>query len=718
MVIMKKSLLVILLSVFIAVFAHAQEGMWLMSQLGQLKLQEHGIQLQDNEIYNPDKPALYNAIVQVGGGTGSFVSPDGLIITNHHVAYTALQRASTVDNDYLNDGYTAWNKKDEIEAPGYQAKMLTEMKDVTQEVLAAVKGITDPVEKDKKINAKISEMTDKIDKGKDDISATVAEMYNGRHYVLFVYKLIKDLRIVYAPPMAIGNYGGEIDNWMWPRHTGDFSFLRAYVAPDGTGREFNAENVPFHPKVWLKVAKEPIKEGDVTFVIGYPGNTTRYRTSNSADWNLNNNYPYSIETFNDIINILHETTKDDQEGWLKKASLEKGLANAMKNYQGKVDGMKKSDYVQKKLDFEKEFLAWANSDPARKEKYGSLVSDIKKEYDVIRKTVDRDNVMGSLQGLSGTLMGIAFQVYNVSDEMSKPEKDRDPGFNEKNIDKQIENLQYAYANYYEPADKAMFVYMLKKTSNLPADQRIKGLEPVLGDKNLSVEKFAEKAYATSKLNDIDYVRTLFKMSPAQLKALNDPFINMAASLSPEIKANGKVYESFNANVVNLRKKYIEALYEWKGGNLYPDANSTMRFTYGPIRGYDPADAITYHPFTSLKGAIEKNTGKVPFNAPEKLVSLYYNKDFGRWMDPLRKDVPVAFTHMADITGGNSGSPVMNAKGEIIGVAFDGNYEAMISDWQYDYDIQRTISVDIRYVMFILDKFSKADFLLKEMGVAN
>jgi hypothetical protein len=715
---MKKSFLLLLLSIFIAVITHAQEGMWLMSQLGQLKLQEHGIQLQDNEIYNPDKPALYNAIVQIGGGTGSFVSPDGLIITNHHVAYTALQRASSVDHDYLRDGYTAWNKKDEIKAPGYQLKMLSEMKDMTQEVLAAAKGITDPVERDKKINAKISVMTEKIEKGKDDVSAVIADMYNGRQYILFVYKLIKDLRIVYAPPMAIGNYGGETDNWMWPRHTGDFSFLRAYVAPDGTGREYNEENIPFHPVVWLKVAKEPIREGDMTFVIGYPGNTTRYRTSNSADWNLNNNYPYAIKTFYDIINILHETTKDDQEGWLKVASLEKGLANTMKNYQGKVDGMKKTNYVQKKLDFEKEFLVWANSDPVRKEKYGSLVSDIKQEYDVIRKTVDRDNVMGSLQGLAGTLMGIASQVYSVADEMSKPEKDRDPGFTEKNIEKQIENLQYAYANYYEPADKAMFIYMLKKASNLPADQRIKGLEPILTDKSQSIERFADKAYTASKLKDIEYVKTLFKMSPEQLKSLNDPFINITVALDPEIKANQKVYESFAANVVNLRKQYIEALYEWQGGNLYPDANGTMRFTYGPIRGYDPADAVTYHPFTSLKGVIDKNTGVEPFNAPVELVSLYNNKNFGRWMDPQRKDVPVAFTHMADITGGNSGSPVMNSKGEIIGVVFDGNYEAMISDWQYDYDIQRTISVDMRYVLFILDKFSKADFLLKEMGVGK
>lgn len=456
----------------------------------------------------------------------------------------------------------------------------------------------------------------------------------------------------------------------------------------------------------------------MTFVIGFPGSTTRFRTSNSAEWNLKNNYPFTIANFNDIINILHETTKDNPEGWLKVASLEKGLANAMKNYQGKVDGMKKTNYVQNKLDFEKKFLTWANSDPSRKTKYGNLVANITKEYDVIRKNVDHDNVLGSLQGLSGTLLGIAGQLYSVTKEMSKPEKDRAPGYTEKNLERMLEGLQYNYANYYEPADKAMLIHSLKLAAKLAGDQRIKGLEPILSDKTISFESFVDKAYANSKLKDLDYVKTLFKKTPAELEALNDPFINMTVSLYPEIKANQETYESFAANVTELRKQYIDALYEWKGGNLYPDANGTMRFTYGPVRGYDPADAVTYHPFTTLKGLVDKNTGKEPFNAPEGLVDLYKNKDFGRWTAPQLNDVPVAFTHMADITGGNSGSPVMNAKGEIIGVVFDGNYEAMISDWQYDYDIQRTISVDIRYVMFIIEKLSKANFLLTEMGVAR
>jgi len=715
---MKKSILIILLSILIAIISHAQEGMWLMNQLGQLDLQEKGILLQDNEIYSPDNPALYNAIVQVGGGTGSFVSPDGLIITNHHVAFTALQRASSVSSDYLDKGFTAREKKDEIQAPGYKALLLSEMKDVTDEVLAAAKGITDPVEKDKKITVKITEMTEKIEKDKKDIKATVADMYEGRQFILYVYKVINDLRIVYAPPLAIGKYGGDIDNWIWPRHTGDFSFLRAYVAPDGTGREYDAANVPFHPEVWLKVAKDPIKEGDMTFVIGYPGFTTRYRTSNSADWNLNVNYPFSIHNFTEIIALLHETTKDNPEGWLKVASLENGLANGLKNYQGKVDGMKKMNYVQKKLDFEKEFIAWANSKLETKEKYAGLIADEAKEYIVLRKTRERDNISGILQGLAGVEYGMAGTIYAIVKELEKPEKDRQPGFSEKDVQDFKDNIQYNYANYFEPSDKAMLLRALKMAAALPADQRISGLEYIFSDKTKTIAQFVDEAYKNSRLNDMEYAKTLPDMSSKQLEALNDPFIKMAAAVYPMQEEINKTNEQFGARVGEIRKQYLQALYEWKGTGMYPDANSTMRFTYGPVRGYDPADAVTYHPFTFLKGVVEKNTGKEPFNAPEGLIALYNTKDFGRWMDPQRKDVPVAFIHMADITGGNSGSPVMNAKGEILGVVFDGNYEAMISDWQYDYEIQRTISVDIRYVMFILDKFSKADFLLKEMGIAK
>ncbi|MCB2219015.1 MAG: S46 family peptidase [Bacteroidetes bacterium] len=713
---MKKYYLSIVLLFIFTAATIAQEGMWLLNQIDQLNLKEKGLEIDPSEIYNPDQPALYQAIVQLGGGTASFVSPEGLLITNHHVAYGALQRVSTAETDYLTKGFLASNRGEEINAPGYEARLVTEMTDVTDDILKAAKKATDPEERDKLVNEAIEKMTEKIEKSGDDIDARVAEMYNGKQYILFVYKLFKDIRLVYAPPKSIGKFGGDIDNWMWPRHTGDFSFMRVYVSPDGKGTDYSEDNIPYKPAVWLKVAKDDLKEGDLTFIVGFPGATTRYRTSNSARWNLLYNYPFSIENFGAIIALMDELTAEDPEGKLKVASLRAGLANAMKNYQGKVDGMNNTHFVDKKLEFEKEFLMWANNKPETREKYGSIIDDIAQTYKTIERYKDRDNVMGLFGGLSGTLYNVASQLYNVAREMEKPEKDRDPGYNDELLERFKAQVPFIYANYYQPLDKALLERSLILANDLPKDQRIEGFNYILSNSEMTINEFVDQAYDLSKLNDPEYAAGLIGKNSKELEALNDPFIKMAASVYDMQQESQKVYNKFAAEVTDLRKKYIDGLYEWKGEGLYPDANGTIRFTSGPVKGYSPEDAVWYRPFTSLSGVMAKDTGKEPFDVPAGLKALFKKKDFGPWVDPELKDVPVAFLHQCDITGGNSGSPVMNAKGEIIGVAFDGNYEAMISDWQYDFELQRTISVDIRYCLFITEKFGGAGFILDEMGV--
>ena len=711
---MKRFFTTCFILMFLALSSWAQEGMWLLTQLGQLDLNKKGLVIPASDLYSMDKPALFSAILQIGGGTGSFVSPDGLVLTNHHVAFMALQRASTTSANYLTDGFLAPTRKDEIKAPGYRALMVVEIKDITGEVLEAGKGIADPTEKDRKINAKIAGMTNLIEKDKKDIKAQITQMYNGKQYLLFIYKEFKDLRIVYAPPLSIGNYGGETDNWMWPRHTGDFSFLRVYAAPDGTGAEYDAANIPYKPKVWLRTTKDNLKENDFTFIMGFPGFTTRYRSSTSVHWNQEYNYPFSIRNYKEIINVCEDLTKNDPAGKLKVANLIKGLANAMKNYQGKVDGMKKTNFLQKKIDFEKEFLNWANSTPENKEKYSTILAREKDQYNLLGDTKDRDNVYGVFQGLAGLQLNIAIQLYYIAREMEKPAGERQPGLTDEAIKEAVEGLQYGYADYYEPVEKALLVRALRMASALPADQRITGLEYIVGDDMLSIEQFADKAVAGSRLNELEYAKSLFKKSSKELEALNDPFMKMAISLYPMGQEISKANEVFAANVTDIRKEYLDALFAWKGKNLYPDANSTIRFTSGRIKGYKPRNAVWYDPFTTLGGVVEKNTGVEPFNAPDGLVSLYNKRDFGKWMDPALKDVPVAFLNTCDITGGNSGSPVMNAKGELAGVVFDGNYEAMISDWQYDAELQRAISCDIRYVLYITQKFGKAGFLVDEM----
>ncbi|TSA25779.1 MAG: S46 family peptidase [Bacteroidetes bacterium] len=713
---MKRTLTTIICSFILACAGIAQEGMWLLNQIDQLNLKEAGLKIPTTAIFNPGQPAIANAVVQLGGGTASFVSPEGLLLTNHHVAYTALQRASNVQSNYLTDGFLAREKSEEIQAPGYRARILVEMKDVTGEILEAAKGIDDLEVRDRKIQEKSDEISKAIEDQQSDADAGVVSMYNGKQYILFIYKVLKDIRIVYSPPLSIGNYGGEIDNWMWPRHTGDFSFLRAYVAPDGKGAAYSEQNIPYKPEIWLKVARENLNPGDFTFVVGFPGSTTRYRTSNSAAWNLTENYPFSIENYGAIIALAEELTKNDPEGQLKVASLTRGLANAMKNYQGKVDGMIRTKYVDRKKKFEEEFMVWVNSTPETKAKYGTILDQIQAQYKVIKKTKDRDNILGLFQGLAGTRINVAYYAWLIATEKEKPEQERIPGFSQQLIDNLTDGLQYTYNNYYEPFDKALLVRTLKMVQKLPGDQRMESLDYIFNGSYKSVEEFVDEAYKNSRLDELDYVKSLLDKSTGELKSLNDPIITLMAEIYPYIEENRVMNNTFGTIVIDLRKQYIDALYEWKGSALYPDANGTIRFTYGPVKGYSPEDAVWYEPFTTLRGVVEKNTGIRPFDAPEKLITLYETKDYGQWTDPELKDVPVAFLHRCDITGGNSGSPVMNASGEVIGVVFDGNYEAMISDWQYDYEIQRTISVDIRYVLFITQKFAGADFILKEMGV--
>jgi hypothetical protein len=378
--------------------------------------------------------------------------------------------------------------------------------------------------------------------------------------------------------------------------------------------------------------------------------------------------------------------------------------------------MTKTNFLQKKIDFEKEFMAWANSTPERKAKYAGILEKEKAQYDILARNKERDNIFNILQGLSGTMTGIASQIYGIAMEFEKPVEERQPGLTEEALKEFAEGLTYTYNDYYEPVDKAMLLRVLKMAQALPEDQRITGLGFIYSEANGNPEAWVEEAYKTSKLKDPEFAKSLIGKSAAEIENTGDPFIRIATGIYPMSEEIAKISNAFGANVTALRKDYLEALYEWKGSAIYPDASGTIRFTWGPVKGYKPADAVWYYPFTTLQGMVDKNTGETPFDAPPALVKLEQGKDFGRWSDPELNDVPIAFLNQCDITGGNSGSPVMNARGEIIGIAFDGNWEAMTSNWQYDYNMQRCISVDFRYVLFVTEKFGKAGFLLEEMGI--
>ena len=693
----------------------ADEGMWLLTQIKDLNLQEKGLEISPEDIYNPDGTSITDAIVWLGGCSASFVSPDGLVLTNHHCAYGALQRASSKSgNDYIKDGFLAKNRSEELQAIGSNAYVLQEMTDVTEEVLNAVKDIEDPVERAEKIKAVTAQMVDEIEGDREDISARISSMYDGKQYIKYVYKKYQDVRIVYAPPESIGKYGGDIDNWMWPRHTGDFTYLRVYMAPDGSGAKYSPENIPVKPKNYLRIADQPLKDGDFSFILGFPGRTTRWRTSYSVQWTLEHSYKPRIKQFGEIIDLMDELGKDNPQAAIKMAGFRSGLANAMKNYQGNVDGMLKTDFVQKKKDFEAELMKFINGNEQLKEKYGHILDQIGQLYAGLEKTRKKDEVLSGFGWLSGLYSSIAGQAYAIARERAKPEKEREPGFSERRIKQGLERLKYRYLSFYEPLDKELFRRALTKALELKGENRIDGLEELLGGK--TVEEFVDQAYKNSKLGDPEYAKSLYEKTAEELDKSDDPFIQLAARLYSQNEEKKERDKEFSAKITELRKQYINALLAWKGSGLYPDANGTIRFTYGHVAGYTPRDAVWYKPFTTLKGVIEKNTGEKPFDMPLKLQELHDTKDFGQWEDPVLKDVPVAFLNRCDITGGNSGSAVMNGKGQLIGLAFDGNYEAMTSDWQYDYDMQRTIAVDIRYVLFITEKFAGADYLLKEMGL--
>jgi hypothetical protein len=713
---MKKAIVPIITVFLFAAIAQAEEGMWLLSQIPQINLKEKGLKIDISKLYHPDSPSITSAIVRLGGGTAELVSSNGLLLTNHHVAFGAVQRASSKvrATDLITSGYLAKNPSEEIEAPGYSAYILENMSDVTHE-FAEFDPLANPEQRQKAIDRKIKAMTEEIEREKSDISARVAAMYNGKQYILFVHKRFDDVRVVYVPPSAIGNYGGDIDNWMWPRHTGDFSFMRIYMAPDGTGRKFHKDNVPYKPKYWLKIARHYLTDGDLTFVIGYPGSTTRYRTSNSVDYNFNCHYPEAIKTFEDAIKLLDSFAQDSTNAKMKVAGLSKGLNNVKKNYQGRIDGLKKSHFLEKKLLFEHQLSNFLKSDTALQKQFGHILPEIKLLYQKVKATRGHDDTLDQFAWLAGNMSGVSTRLYHVAKEREKPDSERDPYFSERDIDREASRLHFKYMSYYEPADKALLVQVMRKALALPEENRIRGLDNLLAMSNQSPDEFVKHAYARTQLKNVEFVRSLYKKSSSDLEALNDPFINMAKQLYAEGELKDKRDKAFNAQITALRKQYMEALYAWKGQGMYPDANGTIRFTFGRVEGYQPRDAVYYNPFTTLRGIDEKNTDVEPFNMPEKLKSLHQEKNLGRWVHPKLNDVPVAFLHKCDITGGNSGSPVLNAWGELVGIVFDGNYEAMNSDWQYDTRLQRAISVDIRFVLFVTEKLAGADHIMKELG---
>src|SRR5215475_5384327 len=728
----RKSLTVALLvlSLLIAPLSSlADEGMWLPDSLGKLPLAEmkkRGFELKPEDIYSLTKPSLKDAVVQISiGGTGSFVSPEGLILTNHHVAFGAVTRASTSEKDYINNGFLAKSRAEEIRAQGYFIKITQDFKDVTSEVLSVVKPEMSLEQRMSAITAKQLEMGRANSREKEGIDAQVIGASGGYQYFLYTYLKLGDVRLVYAPPKSIGYYGGDPDNFEWPRHAGDFAFLRAYVGPDGVPAEFNKANVPFKPKKFLPINAAGIKEGDFAMVMGYPGATYRLRESYSVEYRQNIQLPDQIAALRQQIEALTKLGEKDPQIKIKLAERIFSLSNALKAFEGTVTGLKRMDVVARKRAEESDMKKWLDANPPVKAKYGETMPQLEALYRDLTAISLKQNALDGLLN-SGDLIEALQFAYERALNRELPEKERALQFSDQALPMMSERIGSDWEEREPAAEAKLLAASLAHLADLPAGQKIQAAEKIFEGKSGKERRdaeseFASKAIEKSKFKSFDEVKKLFTTSAADLRAIDDPALKLVIAVVDENAPLSKKETQILSSITTVRPRYVAAMQEFRratnrGLPYYPDANFTLRFTYGDIRGYKPRNAVTYDYQTSLAGVIAKDTGEEPFDAPEKLKELFSKKDFNGYADPRLNDVPVDFLATTDITGGNSGSPMMNGRGEIIGLAFDGNYEGLGGDYAYDISSNRTIAVDIRYVLFLTEKFGGASYLFNEMQI--
>src|SRR5687768_12504811 len=707
--------------------ALGDEGMFLPDTITRLpikKLNQRGLKIPLTDIYNPNGLSIKDAIVIVGGGTGEFVSPEGLLLTNHHVAFDALVNASDQTKDYATKGYAARNRAEELPATGYTVSITQEIKNVTSEVLNGISDTPGP-ERTAALQAKIRSVQGAATRPADGIAAQVSQLNEGLTYYLFTYLVLRDVRIVYAPPKAIGFFGGDPDNFEWPRHCGDFTFMRAYVAPDGKPATYSASNVPFKPKKFLPLSMGGINDGEFMMVMGYPGSTRRYRESYSVAYNQDVAIPFAVDIFRKQIEVLENAGKNDSALRMKLQSTIFDIANTLKNEEGSVLAMRRADIVGQKRTQEAAFTRWLESDPARKNKYGEILPSLSKAYQELNTNASRDLLVAQLLQASD-LLSIAFSAQGIAVAKEKPGAESGPAMATA-LARARDRAVAAVADRNLSVEREILTYLLAKAAELPAGQKIEAIEKRFGSLQGDARRRAEEDFARSivdskKFSTAETVAGLFDLSSTQLRELREPFVDFSSELAPLLVQQQTRAQAFNAVVGRWRPLMMQGMNEMRAASgstnvPYPDANRTLRFSYGEVKGYVPHDAAIYLPFTTLTGVIEKDTGREPFDVPEKLKQLFRTRDFGPYAT-ADGTVPVNFISTADIIGGNSGSPIMNGRGEQVGIIFDGNYEGLGNDFFYNEAKGRAIAVDIRYVLFLTEKFGGAGYIFKELDIRN
>lgn len=696
--------------------ANPDEGMFPLSELNRAGLKKAGLKISEKDIYNPGQVGLVDALVQVSGCTGSFVSNRGLIITNHHCAFSAVQLASTAINNYLKNGFVAQNQEQEIEAKGLKIRITDSYEDVSAKILNAVANISDPVERINTIKRKQQELVKQAEKEDPTIKAEVSEMFIGKSYVLFRYKTIEDVRLVYIPRQNIGEFGGETDNWVWPRHTGDYSFLRAYVGKNGKSAPYSKDNVPYQPKKHLKVNPNGVRENDFTFILGYPGKTFRHRPAQYIQYQQEYLLPYVSNLYDFQNKQMEEAGKDNTDIALSLATRIKRNANVLKNYRGKLKGLRGIDLLSTKKQEDEALAAFILSKAELKNKYGSLLTDIDAYYQLSDQDALKELWINNIYN-STSLLKVARDLNVLKTNLAKEKSSQAA---KQLFDLNIEKLKIAvketYESYNKQADQRIFSRMLEDAIAFQGKNQLASIQKLQFNTG-TAQEFATEIIQNSKLGDQNYILNTVLANADALQKFDDKLLDFQGKLNNDIVQFAAEQKRREGVLNKLMGDYVAVKEIFQAKNFIPDANSTLRLTYGHIKGYSPADATYMKPFTTIEGIIQKgNLGLAEFDYPQEIKTAYLNKNFGPYLQKGLGSVPVNILYDMDTTGGNSGSPIMNANGELIGVNFDRAYDATINDFAWNESYSRSIGVDIRYVLWVADKIDNAHFILKEMGI--
>lgn len=707
----------IMIFIFVtAILAMADEGMWIPHQISLLNLKDLGINLNPEDIYQSDNTGLLYSVVSLGGGTGAFVSAQGLIITNHHVAYGAIQRLSNVTNDYLKNGFLAQSLQEEIPATGTYVDILLGYQEVTRQIYEKINPAWSAKKRYEAIQNARKKLIAETEKKGPDIRAQIAEFYGGKNFYLYTFKRIKDVRLVYAPPIDLGNFGGEIDNWMWPRHTADFAFLRAYVSPDNLGKDYAPENVPFQPTHYLKISPDGIQPGDPMIVIGFPGRTFRYYTLNEFLWAKEQLEDRALK-YTKTIDFYENASKQDREIEIKYSSRLRSLHNTVKNSEGKLSGFQKMEVEQRKALFEQDFQNWVDRDAQRQKMYGNVLKDIQSL--TLEKKQNQTKMSHLTDWVHPTigpaLLYQAHLLYRILEEKQKSDHEREPEFQEREYSSLYNRIKLAEKGFDVNVDRTYFLYLLQNLQQEPTDQIPTVFRSLLNSTS-NLQALVDSFYSHTHLHETAQRLQYFEGNLSRLLQSNDPLVKLAAEIEKELKIYRENDKILAQKDRDIKTTYFTALAEMKKSPLSPDANSTIRVSFGKVEGYFPRDGVFFLPQTTLKGVIEKDQGQFPFNVPERLKEIYQQKDWGNYYDTRLQAVPACFLTTVNVTGGNSGSPVLNSTGQLVGLVFDGTYESIVGDYLLIPEFQRSINVDIKYVLLVTEKFSGASRLIQELGL--